>query len=108
MKIHLVFHVSLLEHYHASTIPRRICEPPPPIAIDGEQKYEVKDVFNLQISNDRLQYLIHWCAYDVSERIWELVNHSTNVVKKVKDFHQQYPSKPMAAPHGTRRDLSFF
>jgi hypothetical protein len=46
MKIHLVFHVSLLELYHASTIPRRICEPPPPIVVDGEQKNEVKDVFD--------------------------------------------------------------
>jgi hypothetical protein len=46
MKIHLMFHVSLLEPYHALTIPRRICEPPPPIEVDGEQKYEVKDVLN--------------------------------------------------------------
>jgi hypothetical protein len=36
MKIHLVFHVSLLEPYHASTIPGRIYDPLPPIEIDGE------------------------------------------------------------------------
>jgi hypothetical protein len=88
MKIHLAFHVSLLELYPASTIPRRICEPPQPIAVDGEQKYELKDVLDSRISNDQLQYLIPWCGYDVSEHIWELANHLINVVKNVKDFHQ--------------------
>jgi hypothetical protein len=107
MKIQLVFHVSLLEPYHASTILRRIYEPPPPIEVDGEQKYEVKDVLDSQISNDQLQYFIHWHMYDVSENIWELINHLTNVVKKVKIFHQQCPSKPMATPHGTHRTLHF-
>jgi hypothetical protein len=36
MKIHLVFDVSLLEPYHASTILRRTHEPPPLIAVNGE------------------------------------------------------------------------
>ncbi len=44
MKIHHVFHVSLLEFYHASTIPRRIHDPLPPIEVDGEHEYEVKDI----------------------------------------------------------------
>jgi hypothetical protein len=39
MKIHLMFHVSLLEPYHAFTNPRRIHDPP--IEVDGEQEYEV-------------------------------------------------------------------
>jgi hypothetical protein len=38
MKIRLMFHVSLLEPYHASTNPRRIRDPLPPIEDDGEQK----------------------------------------------------------------------
>jgi len=36
MRIHLMFHVSLLEPYHASTILGRIHDPPLPIEIDGE------------------------------------------------------------------------
>jgi hypothetical protein len=35
MKIHPMFHVSLLEPYHVSIIPRRIGEPPL-IEVDGE------------------------------------------------------------------------
>jgi hypothetical protein len=34
----------------------------------------------------------------VNEHTWELANHLTNVMEKVKKFHQQYPSKPKATP----------
>ncbi len=32
---------------------------PPTIEVDGEQEYEVEDVFDSRISNDQFQYLIH-------------------------------------------------
>jgi uncharacterized protein YifN (PemK superfamily) len=51
MKMHHVFHVSLLKLYHVSTIPRRIHEPLPPIEVEGEQKYEVEDILDSKISN---------------------------------------------------------
>ncbi len=35
--------------------------------INGEQEYEVEDVFNLRVSNHQFQYLIHWHGYDVNE-----------------------------------------
>jgi hypothetical protein len=41
IKIHHVFHVSLLEPYHTSIIQGRIYDPLSPIEINGEQKYEV-------------------------------------------------------------------
>jgi len=54
MKIHHVFHVSLLEPYHMFTIPRRIHDPPPSIEVDGEHKYEVEDILDSRISNCQL------------------------------------------------------
>jgi hypothetical protein len=44
-----MFHVSLLESYHTSTIPRRIHDPPSHIEVDGE--YEVEDILDSKISN---------------------------------------------------------
>jgi hypothetical protein len=44
MRIHLVFHVPLLEPYHASTILGKIHDPPLHIEIDGEHEYEVEDI----------------------------------------------------------------
>jgi hypothetical protein len=56
MKIHLVFHVFLLEPYHTSIIPRKIHDPPPPIEIDGEHEYEVEDILDSRIFNQLLQF----------------------------------------------------
>jgi hypothetical protein len=61
MKIHLVFHVSLLEIYDMtiSLGGSHDSPPPPPIEVNGEQKYEMEDILNLRIFNHQLQYLIH-------------------------------------------------
>jgi hypothetical protein len=87
MKIHHVFHVSLLEPYHMCTIPRRIHDPPPSIEVDGEHKYEVEDILDSRISNCQLQYLVHWHGYDVSEHTWEPIKNLSNAMEKVHEFH---------------------
>jgi hypothetical protein len=87
MKIHHVFHVSLLESYHTSTIPRRIHDPPPPIEVDSEHEYEVRDIFNSRIFNRQLQYFVHWHGYDVNERTRELIKNLSNAMDKVHGFH---------------------
>ncbi len=59
MKIHPMFHVSLLEPYHVFTIPRKIHDPPPPIEVNGEYAYEVEDILDSRIFNHQFQYLVH-------------------------------------------------
>ncbi len=54
MKIHHVFHVSLLEPYHMFTIPRKIHDPFPPIEVNGEHEYEVEDILDSKIFNCQL------------------------------------------------------
>jgi hypothetical protein len=54
MKIHLMFHVSLLEPYHPSTNPRKIHDSLPPIEVDGEQAYEVDDILDSRIYNRQI------------------------------------------------------
>jgi len=44
MKIHHVLHVSLLESYHVFTILGKTHKPPPPIVVNGEQKYKVEEI----------------------------------------------------------------
>jgi hypothetical protein len=51
MKIHPLFHVSLLKPYHAFSILRRIHDPPPPIKVNGEHEYEMEDILNSRIFN---------------------------------------------------------
>ncbi len=54
MEIHLMFHVSLLEPYHASTIPRWVLKPPSLIEVNGEQEYEMEKILNFKLSNQQL------------------------------------------------------
>jgi hypothetical protein len=42
IRIHPMFHVSLLELYHAFIIPRKIHDPSPPIQVDGKHEYEME------------------------------------------------------------------
>jgi hypothetical protein len=39
-----MFHVSLLESYHMSTIPKIIHDPLPLIEINGEHEYKMEDI----------------------------------------------------------------
>ena len=96
MKIHPVFHVSLLEPYKESTIPGRLQVPPPPIEIDGEEEFEISEILDSRINRRKLEYLVHWQGYEVSERTWEPVANLDNAPEMIEDFHRQYPTKPSA------------
>ena len=62
--MHPVFHVSQLKFSHPSTILNRVQPPPPPIEVNGEVEYEVKEILNSKIDRRRrhcqLLYLVHW------------------------------------------------
>ena len=54
MQVHPVFHVSLLELYHANTIPSWVEPPPPPIGKITEQglderEWEVEEILKSRI-----------------------------------------------------------
>lgn len=48
MKIHNVFHVSLLTPHRADTIPGREFDEPAPVVVDGEEQFEVDEIRNSQ------------------------------------------------------------
>jgi hypothetical protein len=91
MKVHLIFHVSLLESYKESNIPCRTQPPPPCIEIDSHEEYEVEEVLDSRQRRDRLEYLVHWRSYDINERTWEPSTNLANAPQKVHEFHQRYP-----------------
>ena len=77
MRIHPVFHISLLKSYQATEEDNRPAMRPPPII--GEDVYEAERISNrrtIQV-NGRLQtqYLVHWRGYPDSEATWEPINH---------------------------------
>ena len=46
MKVHSVFHVSLLEPYRESTFLRRVQSPPPSIEIENHEEYEIEKILD--------------------------------------------------------------
>jgi hypothetical protein len=83
MKLHPVFHDSLLEPYKESNILGRIQLPSPWIEIDNHDKYEVEEVLDSRQRHGRLESFVHWRGYDINERIWEPSTNLVNVPQKV-------------------------
>ena len=59
MKIHPVFHVSLLEPYTPDPIPGRSQPPPlPVITAEGEEEYEIEAILCHKGKGKRKQYFV--------------------------------------------------
>jgi hypothetical protein len=90
MKIHPVFHVSLLKPYQAA--PNEFHRPTPPPAIvlpDTEhEEYEVETILDKRILRKKPQYLIKWLGYPLHEATWEPLDHLKNAMDKVKEFEE--------------------
>ena len=98
VKLHPVFHVSLLEPYHANSFPGRVVAPPPPVVVDGAPHHEVATVLDSKFVRGRLFYLVDWVGYDESERSWEPADNMENAADAVADFHATFPARPASPP----------
>lgn len=87
MKIHPVFHVSLLEPVHQDTIPGRTQQPPPPVITNGTEEYEVEAILDHRIRHRRKEYLVQWKGYGVEDRTWEPVNNLTHCQGLLDQYH---------------------
>jgi hypothetical protein len=97
MRIHPVFHGSLLSPYHANILPGRVQPPPPPVEIEGQQEYEVDEVLDSKILRNKLKYLVSWVGYAPNDRTWEPAENLENSVEDVERFHARYPNRPSPA-----------
>ena len=93
-KIHLVFHISLLEPYRENTIPGRKEPTPPPIDLE-EQEYLVEKVKSSELKKGKVFYLVSWKGYGPDDDTWEpFENLEDGALDSVKEFHLKYPRKP--------------
>ena len=103
MRLHPVFHVSLLEPYTSSSIPNRSIPPPPPVQLLDGPEYEVEAILDSKVMRNKLYYLVDWSGYSPNDRTWEPAENLNNATEIVADFHHRYPDKPTIATRGTRR-----
>lgn len=66
MKIHPVFHVSLLESASEDPIEGQVMPPPLPVEIEDHKEWEVKEISDFHLCHRRPQYLVKWLGYDAA------------------------------------------
>jgi transposase InsO family protein len=88
MKIHPVFHVSLLRKYqqNPAEFSERYRPPPPPVAIGDQQEYEVERILDKRQRRSRIEYLVKWVGYALYDATWEPLDNLANAQDAVRDF----------------------
>ncbi|SOV03194.1 uncharacterized protein UDID_18348 [Ustilago sp. UG-2017a] len=97
MKIHNVFHVDRLEPYVANTIPNRVQPPPPPVEVESDMEYEVKQILDSKVDHcyrDPLFYLVRWVGYGPDHNSWEPASNLTHTSDLIAEFHTVNPTRP--------------
>lgn len=94
LKIHPVFHASLLKAY----LPGRVSPPPPPEIVDDEFEWEVEAVLaHKEVQTGRKknrartpvfkrQYLVKWLGYDEANNTWEPEENLANSSELIAEY----------------------
>ena len=87
MKVHDVFHVSLLKSYHVDP---NSSPPPPPDVVDGDMEYTVERVLAHRDTRygrkSVREYLIRWQGYGPEHDTWEPHTNMANAVNSIEEY----------------------
>ena len=89
MRIHLVFHNSLLKPYiETSAHGPNFARPPPEIVGGEEGHYEIKKILQSQPTRNKrsTEYLVHWKGYTDADHTWVPARELTHVKELVQEF----------------------
>ena len=99
-KIHPIFNESLLTPFHKPQFPsQQLPEWPPPVLVNSEEEYKVKEVLDSRMHQRKLQYLVKWKGYSNHvDWTWEPEENLKNSPKLIKVFHTLHPNTPRHIP----------
>lgn len=91
MKIHDVFHVSLLRSTRPDEFDRQPKQPAPVITPEQEEEYEVATIKKSQCFRGYVQYLVRWKGYGPEDDTWEPLSNLSKSRAVINDFHRANP-----------------
>jgi hypothetical protein len=95
MKIHDIFHISLLRKVAINLFIEQIQSSSSSIVIekDDEEEFEIDDILNSKYHYEKLQYKVIWADHS-SDRAWYSAKNFQDHSKEVlNDYHQRYSDK---------------
>ena len=90
IRIHPVFHVSLLSHFRPPQS-GQIHHRPAPVEINGDLEFEVETILNVRRRKGLIEYLVKWLHYDDLENSWQPLVDVVNAWDLVKAFYKSHP-----------------
>jgi hypothetical protein len=98
MKVHNVFHVSLLDRYAEPVPGQQPSEPQPAISAEDsdEEEWEVERILDSRKRYRKLSYLVQWAGYNYVRTSWEPAENLKNAAELLEEFHRENPAKPKA------------
>jgi hypothetical protein len=96
VRIHPVFHISLLEPVKndSTPIPGHTQPPPPPVVVDNEEEWEVEEILDSRRHRNQLQYRVKWTGFHDPDRSSYPATNFEHAPEPVQKFHKKYPHKP--------------
>jgi hypothetical protein len=97
-KAHPVFHTSMLKPYVVDPTGTRSQSPPEPVILEGFEEYVVEKVLAERKHRNKLQYLVKWKHYPLSDATWEPL-HNVAGNEALLEF-QKSRQEPSASERG--------
>jgi hypothetical protein len=92
LKIHPVFHVSLLKPYASpEAVPDREVKqlPPPAVLVDDHEEFEVEQILARRSHRRRIEYLVKWVGYPEYDASWEPESNLDNAKDAIAEFERE-------------------
>jgi len=105
MKVHPAFHISLLDPYTANPFEVQVQETPPPVEVEGEQEWEVKEVLDLKIVWEKWLHYVNWEGFGPQDRMWEPIKYVQHASELIGDLRLS-PSLPHKTLSNKSTDIS--